>query len=51
MSFEIKQIASLSSDLPFLLTVIINGIVSCYECRSIHDAKVLWLDIRQSMRD
>lgn len=51
MSYQITQIASEDKEYPYILTVIINGVVSTYECHNRHEAKVMWLDIRASMRE
>lgn len=50
MSYQISQIASETTEYPYLLTVICNGCVSTYECKNRHEAKVMWLEIRASMR-
>lgn len=51
MSYQITQARDKSSPFPYILTIIIDGLVSTYECESIHDAKVLWLEIRASLRE
>lgn len=51
MSYQIAQVAPLTTEYPYILTVICNGCVSTYECHNRHEAKVLWLEIRASMRE